>query len=518
MGFIDELKTALDDDFNVSVTEKGAVGYRTTGNPLLDLNFAVSSLRGRSEVEIAVRFARAFFHDKLLAIKWLFFAADVRGGMGERRLFRAAMQFLAYSEPQIAKALLPLVAEYTRFDNLLPLLDSNVSDDVIALLKAQLDKDVAAMNANQPVSLCAKWLPSANASSKTSKRYAKTLIKAFGLTEREYRKTLTALRAYINVVEVKMSQRAWTEIDYEAVPSRANLMYADAFLRNDEARRKAYLEALEKGEAKINASVLFPHDIVMKYTNTNSFWDMKLKPKDKAIEALWKNLPDFVQGDDSTLCVSDGSGSMTIHLRNSSATPLHVAIALSIYFSERASGEFKDKYITFSENPQLVDFSKAKSLRDKIGIALTHNEVANTNIEAVFSLILRTAVKANMKQSDLPKNILILSDMEFDDSATSSNYGDANDGGFKRLFQVFVEKYEAHGYRLPRLVFWNIYSRTETIPLKENELGVALVSGFSPTVVKMVLSGKLDPYECLLEQLNDQRYDAVEAAVKDLLN
>lgn len=366
------------------------------------------------------------------------------------------------------------------------------------------------MGRKNAISLCAKWMPSANASSNETRRLAKVLINKLGMIERQYRKMLTALRSYTNVVEVKMSNREWSGIDYSAVPSRANLIYNNAFLRNDEQRRREYLGKLEKGEAKINAGVLFPHDIVHKY---KSGWS--LKNKDTALEEMWKALPDYVKESGNTICVADGSGSMTSVVGGTGISCLDVANALAIYFAERSSGQFKDTYITFSEHPQLVDLSSGKSLRDKIGIALNHNEVANTNIEAVFDLILTTAVKAHMKQSELPANILILSDMEFDSCAVSSRrsgYGYAKPDN--KLFSVIAKRYAEHGYKLPRLVFWNICSRTGTIPVKENDLGIALVSGFSPSIVKMVLSNSTDLFECLLEQLNSERYAPVEQAVK----
>ena len=233
---------------------------------------------------------------------------------------------------------------------------------------------------------------------------------------------------------------------------------------------------------------------------------------------MWKALPDFVNGTGNTICVADGSGSMTSSVGGTSVTALDVANALAIYFAERSSGQFKDNYITFSENPRLVDFSNAKSLREKIEIAYRYNEVANTNIEAVFNLILQTAINKNMTQDELPQNILILSDMEFDSCVGcngTSRYG--VNKPTKRLFEVFAERYAEYGYKLPRLVFWNICSRTGTIPVKENDLGVALVSGFSPAIAKMVLSNSTDPLECLLEQINSERYSAVENAIKDVV-
>jgi hypothetical protein len=239
-------------------------------------------------------------------------------------------------------------------------------------------------------------------------------------------------------------------------------------------------------------------------------WSSSVKNYDATLEGLWKALPDTVKGAENTIVVADGSGSMTCNVGgNTSVTALDVANALAIYFSERASGEFKDKYITFSSRPQLVDFSNAKTLRDKIQIALRHDEVADTNIEATFDLILKTAVNNNMSQEDMPKNILIVSDMEFNNAC----YYHPNE----TLFANIANKYATYGYKLPRLIFWNVNSRTGTIPVKENDLGVALISGFSVNIVNMVISNKLDPYECLLDVINTERYQPVEDAVKDII-
>lgn len=512
--FMNALKATLNNDFNYSVTENGALGYRTTGKELLDLNFSVSSLRIATEADIIRRFKRAFGEDKVLAMKWLFYARDVRGGLGERRLFRVVLADLVNSNPEMVIPLINLIPEYGRYDDLWCLLDNKESAKVVLeLVDKQLTEDLNNMKAGKSISLLPKWLPSSNASSAQTKKYAKQIYKALRLTEREYRKVLSILRKYLDVVEVKMSSKNWSEIKYEAVPSRANLIYNSAFLRNDEERRREYLSKLAKGETKINASTLFPHDIVHKYSS-NGPWIYRLSPKDAAIEALWKALPDTVQGCGNTIVVADGSGSMTSTVdRNSAVTALEVANALAIYFAERSSGEFKDKYITFSTCPQLVDLSKADSLHDKLQIALTHNEIADTNIERVFDLILTTAINNHMSQEDMPKNILIVSDMEFNSCATCSNggYGNRPD---QRLFKVIAKKYADAGYLIPRMIFWNVNSRTGTIPVKENELGVALVSGFSVNVVKMVMSGKTEPFECLLETLNSERYAPIEEALK----
>lgn len=514
-NFMDGIKSTLNNECNVSVTENGAVGFRTTGKALLDLNFAVASLRSASEHDISQRFTKAFFEDKLMAMKWLFYARDVRGGLGERRLFRACMVPLAKEFPEYVAPVVSLVPEYGRWDDLWCLLDTPVRDTVTELVKKQIFDDVYNCSANKPISILAKWMPRCKTSSQQTRRYARILRQALNMTERDYQHMLANLSRYLVVVELQMSDQKWAEIDYQRVPSRANLRYNSAFLRHDEDRRRAFLGAVERGEAKINASVLFPHDIVHQYGRASS--------TDTNLEALWKNLPDTVQGCGNTIVVADGSGSMRVTVGNTGVSALEVANSLAIYFAERSSGQFKNQYITFSERPQLVDLSRGKNLREKLRIAASHNEVANTNIEAVFDLILTTAINQHMEQSDLPANILIISDMEFDGCAVT-NTGCNDRWGYRRasaptprLFEVIAQRYADAGYQIPRLVFWNVNSRSGTIPVKENDLGVALVSGFSPNIAKMVMSGKTDPYDCLLEAINTERYQPVEDALSPVI-
>ncbi len=514
MSFMQNIKNVLNNEYNTSVTENGAVGYRTTGRALLDLNFAVSSLRNVPPKEIANRFVKAYYEDPALALRWMFFAGDVRQGLGERRLFKTLFIYMAQNHTDLARGLMPLIPEYSRWDIVVSLLNTPLAVEAANLIWEQLQQDRINMEKGESISLCAKWLPSENASSAESKRMARILAKQFSMTSRQYRQMLSACRKYLHVVEVMMSSKRWSKIDYEAVPSRANLVYNKAFLRNDEERRRAFLGAVKKGEQKIHAGVLYPHDIVHQYCLRNG-WNYKLAPIDHTLEELWNALPDYVQGADNTLCIADGSGSMVTTVGNTNLSCLDVANALAIYFAERCTGQFQNTYITFSQNPQFVDLSKGKTLHDKIEIALRYNEVANTNIEAVFELILTAAVKNHMPQEDLPTNLLILSDMEFDTATNSyvnGRWGTPNE----KLFDLFAKRYAQHGYRLPRLVFWNICNRTNTIPIRENKLGVALVSGFSPTIAKMVLSNEINPYKVLVEQLRVSRYDAVEAILSQV--
>ena len=246
---------------------------------------------------------------------------------------------------------------------------------------------------------------------------------------------------------------------------------------------------------------LYPYDIVHKYMNTQ----YGLRPEDTTLEQLWKALPS--KEITNTLVVADGSGSMTCTIGNTNVTALDVANSLAIYFAEHNKGQFKDKYITFSEHPQFVDFEGCTSLHDKIKKALAYGEIANTNIKAVFDLILGTAKKYALSQDEMPANILIISDMEFD-YATD---GEVNE----KLFKIIGRQYSEAGYKLPRLVFWNVNSRTGTIPLKENELGIALVSGFSTNIAEMVMSNELDPYKVLLEKLRTERYKRIAEILAD---
>ena len=498
-NFLNGISNELND--RLTLTENGALAYETSGHKLLDMNFKLSSYRNVSELEIEDDFAKAYAENPRLAVKFLFFAGDVRGGAGERRVFRTCLHWLAKTRPNWANAVLPLVADYNRWDSLLSVLYTPVEADAVELLHTQLVADLKAMEEGKSVSLCAKWLPSINASSQETRRTAQRLAKAWGMTEKQYRKALAALRNHLNVTEVRMTDGDWWKIDYSAVPSLANIRYRNAFLKHDAERRQEYLQELENGETKINASVTAPHEVVRAYRNGG----MNL---DASLEAVWKALPDYVKGDSSSIAVVDGSGSMTSHIGNGNLTASDVATGLGLYFAERLKGAFKDKYITFSRSPRLVDFSNTASLCERLNVADSYDECANTDIEAVFDLILKTAVDNNMRQDELPKNIVIFSDMEFDSCAEP-----CGSSVQKTLFETIARRYRTAGYRLPRLVFWNINSRTNAVPLRENENGVALMSGFSPALVKMALSGTLDPFDVLLETLNAPRYAPVETAL-----
>lgn len=497
-NFIEALNKQINHDHVFKTTENGALGYATTLNPFVDFNFKIPSYR-KNVGQAVVDFAKCISYDANLAMRFLFYLRDVRGGLGERNTFRE----IAVSVFNIVgnKELLKLFPEYGRWDDLIYLYfrvsNKKVRNMIISILRSQITEDIANCRKGKPISLLAKWLPSIT--TKGGRKFALALYSELGFTsERVYRKTLSLLRKHLDVVERKMSAGEWEYIDYSTVPSKANVKYNSAFLRHDESRRRNFLGKVERGEAKINSSVNYPHDIVHEYCKDKGYWQPSIKAKDAGLEALWKALPEFDGGED-TLVVADTSGSMFSRY-GSGASPYEVCYALAIYFAERAKGCFKDKAILFSNIPKFIDMSKGKTLRDKLNIIFKYNEIANTDIAATFELILKTAISSKLKQEDMPKTILVISDMEFD-GGTIFN---------ERLFEALSRKYKENGYEMPKLVFWNVASRTNTIPLTENKNGIALVSGYSTNIVKMVLSNKLDAFEILKEQLMNKRYDIVE--------
>lgn len=498
---------ALENETNkrMTLTDNGALAYETSGKKLLDFLFATTTLRKANSQQICREFSGVYFENPLIANKFAFWLRDCRGGNGERRIFRNYLVWLAKNKPEVAKAVIKLVPEYGRVDDLWCLLDTELKDSIISWIEIKIKDDVENYKNGKPISLTAKWLKSENSSSNESKRIAKIIREGLGMTPRQYRKMLSALRKYLDVTEVKTSANRWGEIDYETVPSQANVKYSNAFMRHDEDRRIEYLESLKKGEAKINAKVLQPHEIVRKYTRRDG-WYTKANTYDEALEQLWKALP--VKSLDNTLVVRDGSSSMCSGY-GTTMCPLDIATGLAIYMAGHNHGIWKDKFITFSASPKFIDLSNCKNLHDKLVKTYHEDECSNTDIERTMMLILKTAVDNNCSQEDMPKNIVICSDMQFD-------YG-IQHNLTKSLFDKIARKYKNAGYKLPRIIFWNLSgSVNKTIPMQQNELGIALMSGFSVQLLDMVMSGETDPYKVVLETINSPRYDAVEEAVKDI--
>lgn len=487
-------------------TENGAVAYESSGHELLDFNFRLTDLRSSSENEIISSFKSVFYNNDIVtAIKYLFYVGDIREGLGERNIFRTCLAWLASSHPIETRKILYLIPEYSRWDVLIKLVTiPQVKNDVIQLVRNQFIDDISSLCVNKPISLLAKWMPSENASSLESRQLAKIFIRNLGMTPRMYRKNLSALRRHLDVVEVKMSANKWDEIDYSAVPSKANLNYNEAFYKHDAERRTEYLTSLVKGETKINASVTQPHEIVNKYNADNYWYRPRIGRYDETLEQIWKALPSKNAG--NTLVVRDGSGSMTSKV-SGKITALDVATALAIYCSEHTKGSFRDKFITFSSRPKLVDLSRCSSLHDKIDLAYNEAEISDTNIYKTMRLVLDTAVANNLEQSELPDTILIISDMQFNGGSFNFN---------NSLFDSISNEFNYHGYKLPRICFWNVCGyNAKTIPMQSNEYGLILCSGFSPNNIKMFMSGEIDPLKILLDTINAKRYTPIERALID---
>ena len=502
--FTNAVKGVLDD--RKVLSENGAVMNATTGKRLLDCWFKLSSMRNMDEDGIKRLFAEAYFEDEGLALRFLFYVLDVRGGACERRAFEVMFDWLETHSPEKARGLLGLIPFYGRWDLLVRRVCCGSNrDEAIKIVGYQLKDDLKNVAVGKGVSLLAKWLPSVNCHSKKTHAMAKVVHGRLGLTVKDYRKTLSTLRKAIDVVERKMSAGKWDEIDYSKVPSKANLNYKDSFVRHDHDRRSEFLNALaeKKDGVNINSSACFPHDIVHRY---------KSLIDDATLEEMWKALPDYVKGDETTMVVHDSSGSMLTEIGNGGLTALEVATALAVYFSERCRGAYKDRFITFSNRPKFVNLSNCKSLREKLHYIGTISEAENTDIVATMRLVLEAAVQNGLKQSDIP-NLLIISDMEFDEGVCTYSHEDESVYGECAIMGDLAKEFASKGYRMPKIAYWNVANRSGGIPCTNRDSGVTILSGFSPTAVKMALSGADSPYEAICEILHDKRYDAVAEAV-----
>ena len=469
-------------------TENGAAALTSTLSHCLDLFGTIGALREASEERIIRSFVCAYAENPDLAMRTLFYARDIRGGLGERRVFRVLIRYLADHEPQSVRKNLAWIAEMGRYDDLLVLLGTACEADAVAMIARQLEEDTGRMERGEPISLLAKWLPSVNTSSAESVRKGRYLARKLGIREADYRHTLSRLRAHMKLLENRLREQDYT-FSYEEQPSAAMLKYRKAFLRHDAERYEAFLEKAERGEAVLHTSSLNPCDLVQRAMARSA---MSNPVERKALDVSWNALEDFTD-QRNALCVIDTSGSMFGY---GNPCPFAVALSLGLYFAERNRGPFQGRFITFSHRPRLIEI-QGRDLAEKVAYCEALSEVADTNIQAVFELILDAAIGWHVPQSQMPETIYIISDMEFnsctqDASLTNFEYA-------KRL-------YASHGYRLPKVVFWNVQSRSTHQPVERNEQGVMLVSGYTPRMFRLVASDKMSPYGIMLEVLRSERY------------
>ena len=467
MAFLDELTQGT----NYTTTENGALTHVSSLNACLDF-FALGGAK-RNDLEGGERlFAKALSEDAEKAIRTVFYFRDIRGGQGERTVCRAYLRELYKIKPQVFKQIISFVPEYGRWDDLIDFVDC---EEVQQLIKNQWEQD---LDATHP-SLLAKWLPSHNTSSaKTRKKGRQWAAVLCGGDVRKYRKALSRLRATLRVLERDMTAGRWGAIQYSSLPSQALRKHTAAFWRNDERRYSEYLDNVKKGTAKVNASTLYTYEV----------YDLLHKDETTA-EVLWQNLPIYTQ--DNALVVADVSGSMM-------GRPMSVSVSLALYFAEHNKGTFAGKFMTFSRRPHLVSVV-GDTLKEKVSNIERADWDMDTNIEAVFDVILNAAVNSRATQEDLPKVVYIVSDMEFNECSNPS----------QTIFDNAREKFEAKGYSLPTLVFWNVNARSNAVPVTAYDNNVVLVSGCSQTVFDMAVSGK-NPIECMHDVLNSERYSQIK--------
>lgn len=483
--FLYEMESVL----STKLTENGALTYSSSLNKVLDLFALGGSYRGRTDDDIVFLFDSAYVENKALAVACLFYLRDVRGGQGERRFFRVVLEksidmFVADFGNERVHKLLKLIAEYGRWDDLLCILEK--SDLVVSIFKEQLEKDIleCAKKAPKGISLLAKWLPSVNTSSADTRKKAQYLATKLGMSEKKYRKTLSMLRSELNILEKDMSTNSWGTIDYEKVPSQAMIKHRKAFTRHDEERYTEYKACVASGEKTVNTATLYPYQIadkVLAGAIERSDADM-----------LWNNLPNYVPSGMSAIAVVDVSGSMY----SGSPTAVSVAISLGLYLAQKNTGAFEGKFITFSEKPQLVSVDTKGSIVDAIDSMHLSDWGYNTNLNAVFDVFLKAASASGVQKSDIPNTIIIISDMEFDSACGMTNY------------KLAESKFKAAGVEMPNVVFWNVAARNDTIPVRKDQHGTLLVSGFSPVTFRYVVEGTT-PEQFMLSVLGKERYKII---------
>jgi hypothetical protein len=479
---------------NLTRTENNAVAMKSTGSALVDLFGTIGALRQKDDEYIIQEFNKAQEENFLLATKMLFYARNVRGGLGERRTFRIILRHLAFFNPDVVIKNLSNIPLFGRWDDLYSLFGTPVQEQMWELIRTQLIDDLNAMNSGRPCSIMAKWLKSVNASSHVTRNLGHQTALNVGLSDKDYRKLLSDLRRYIDVPERKMSGNDWTEINYPAVSSGAMKNYRKAFGKHDPEGFSEFIGNVEKGVEKIKASTLFPSDIMVAGGLVDNYNRCLSFRKDAVLEAQWKALPNYVEGNNNVLIMADTSGSMR-------GLPMATSVGLAVYFAERNKGAYHNLFLTFSERPMIVEL-KGNTLKEKIESIQSLN-VANTDLETAFNLILNIATENDIPQEDLPVSLVIISDMEFDEASA----GHAT----VTFFESMKKKFRNAGYEMPNVVFWNAEERNKSFQAKLDTRGVQLFSGHSASSFRDVVNSiGMTPYEAMLKALSNPMYDVVK--------
>lgn len=481
---------------NYAVTENGALAHKTTRSAVYDMFALGGAYRKRNDEDCILLFKNALEENETLALKCLFYLRDCRGGQGERRFFRVCYKWLAQKHADVARRNFELISEYGRYDDVIyALIGTPLENDALEFIKNQLALDLEC----KTPSLLAKWLPSENASAVKTKKMGNIIREYLGMTHREYRKTLSILRERINLLERLMSANRWDEIEFDKIPSKAGLIYKNAFARRDIIAKK--YEAFAKSEdTKVNASTLYPYDVVHKAVEGTRGWGYSFRDMsatDRAmVEKYWENLPDYLEGKPcKMMCVVDTSGSMT---GSEASAPINVAIGLGMYCAERIGGPFKNHYISFSSRPQLIKIEGVDFV-DKVRRIYKTNLCENTDLVKTFRMLKEIALTA--KPEDIPETIVVISDMQID--CGSRFYG----SNIATEMESMRREWEKAGLKMPKLVYWNVEARGAANFLDDGP-NVTYVSGCSPVIFQQVISG-VTGYELMCRKLMSSRYEAI---------
>lgn len=495
---------------NRATTANGGASLKSTLNPLVDLFFMIGALRGKDLGAYKDTFDAAYAANPTLALQMTLWARDIRGGAGERNTPRELWKYLEVKHPDAVLRLIPVLSEFGRWDDLLIFKTSSAK----TLAYQQIAAALTSGNA-----LCAKWMPRvykfkknaqgvvdmntvANKQRSANNKIAREIMTTMNINERAYRKLLSSLS---NTVEQKMCANDWDSIEYGKLPSVASSRYLPAFMKRDETRYRDYLASLEKGESKVNASALFPYDVLKNLVGTGNHYRRQAPTAEQVRLGIqqWDALPNMM-GDNRIIPIVDTSGSMSGYNVSPNLTVQDVAVSLGLYVSTKQTGAFQDLWLNFSTSPKLKTLVPGNIAAKAVDLYTKHGSDwdGSTNVAAAFDLILKTAVSQQVQQEDMPKVLMIFSDMEFD----SSGGRQWNATAYSTAKSKFAEK----GYDLPMVVFWNLNARAGNNPVRFDEAGTALISGFSPNVIPAILSGNaVDPVSIMLSAIDSPRYQVL---------
>lgn len=478
-------------------TENGAVALKTTDDALLDLFGTIGALRDADEARITSLFEEAYNANPLYATKILFYARDIRGdeetqGLGERRVFRIILKYCALHHPEAIRPNLDLIGVYGRYDDLYELIGTPLENEMWTAMKKQFEEDLDNMSKGNAISLLAKWIKTADASSPKTRALGKLTAQKLGYDVYNFKRIVRAMRKQIGIVEALMSTGRWDEIKYSEVPSRAMLIYRNAFRKHDEERFNQFAQKAVTGEEKINSGTLYPYDLIAKGIDSwNWRWNLT-GTENNIVQAQWDQLPNYVEPGTNAIVMADTSGSMD-------GRPIMTALGLAIYFAQRNTGAYHNLYMTFSCYPKYQEI-KGKTLAQIFRNLDYSGWQMNTNCEAAFNLILDTAIKNHVEPAEMPKSLIIISDMEFDQAGNRQ----------WDFYSNMRAKFAQYGYEIPQIVWWNVESRHDVFHADKNRKGVVICSGQSSGIFKNLIGSiSMTPTEFMMKCIDSKRYESI---------